>query len=127
MGKINSFGESISILIDIYKDINYSEYQAKKALSMGKMGLYQKHKSHILYQKRKAYGIKKDLKDLLQSRKIFEFEYTLNNLSHKGRLVVSSSKEIEDYLHFMSITQGYELKILEIKEIPTFISESPLS
>lgn len=120
-----SFSYLISQITSIYKDIKYYKYQAHISLQQGKMGEYRKHQAHIMYQKRKLYSLSQRVKDILNNP-VLEVNYIWRDETKTSIFSGLTEKEISDYLHTCALVKGVELKILEIKEIPTFNSDSLL-
>jgi hypothetical protein len=114
-----SFSSLISQIAEIYKDIKYYKYQAHISLQQSKMGEYRKHQAHIRYQKRKLYSLSQRVKDILNNP-ILEVKYIWGNETKTSIFSGLTQREISDYLHTCAMVKGIELKILEIKEIPTF-------
>ena len=103
-----SFSSLISQIAEIYKDIKYYKYQAQISLQQNKMGEYRKHQAHIL------------------NNPVLEVKYIWGNETKTSIFSGLTQREISDYLHTCAMVKGIELKILEIKEIPTFNSDSLL-
>lgn len=120
-----SFSSLISQMADIYKNIQYTKYQSSKSLKQGKVGEYRKSQAHIMYQKRKLYSIKQKIKDILNT-KVFEVNYVWGKENKKDIFSGLTQDEVSHYLQTCAMVNGVELKILEIKEIPTFNSDSLL-
>lgn len=118
-----SFSYLISQIASIYKDIKYYKYQAHVSLQQNKMGEYRKHQAHITYQKRKLYSLSQRVKDILNNP-VLEVNYIWGDKTKTSIFSGLTQKEIADYLHTCAMVKGVELKILEIKEIPTFNSDS---
>lgn len=118
-----SFSYLISQIASIYKDIKYYKYQAHVFLQQNKMGEYRKHQAHIMYQKRKLYSLSQRVKDILNNP-VLEVNYIWGDKTKTSIFSGLTQKEIADYLHTCAMVKGVELKILEIKEIPTFNSDS---
>lgn len=123
-----SFSSLISQIAEIHKDIKYYKYQAHISLQQNKMGEYRKHQAHIMYQKRKLYSLSQRVKDILNNP-VLEVKYIWGNETRTrifSGLTQREIREISNYLHTYAKIKGIELKILEIKEIPTFNSDSIL-
>lgn len=118
-----SFSSLISQITEIYKDIKYYKYQAHISLQQNKLGEYRKHQAHIMYQKRKLYSLSQRVKDILNNP-VLEVKYIWGNETKTSIFSGLTQREISDYLHTCAMVKGIELKILEIKEIPTFNSDS---
>lgn len=118
-----SFSSLISQIAEIYKDIKYYKYQAPISLQQNKMGEYRKHQAHIMYQKRKLYSLSQRVKDILNNP-VLEVKYIWGNETKTSIFSGLTQREISDYLHTCAMVKGIELKILEIKEIPTFNPDS---
>lgn len=114
-----SFSSLISQIDEIYQDIKYYKYQAHISMQQNKMGEYRKHQAHIRYQKRKLYSLSQRVKDILNNP-ILEVKYIWENETKTSIFSGLTQREISDYLHTCAMVKGIELKILEIKEIPTF-------
>lgn len=120
-----SFSSLVSQISGIYKDIKYSKYQAHISLQQSKMGEYRKYQAHIMYQKRKLYSLSQRVKEILNNP-VLEVNYVWKGDSKTSIFSGLTKNEISDYLQTYAMIKGVELKILEIKEIPTFNSDSLL-
>lgn len=120
-----SFSSLISQITEIYEDIKYYKYQAHISLQQGKMGEYRKHQAHIRYQKRKLHSLSQKVEDILKNP-LLEVKYIWGNETKTSIFSGLTQREIPDYLHTCAMVKGIELKILEIKEIPTFNPDSLL-
>jgi len=77
----------------------------------------------LCIRKENFNSLSQRVKDILNNP-VLEVKYIWENETKTSIFSGLTQREISDYLHTCAMVKGVELKILEIKEIPTFNSDS---
>lgn len=126
-----SVKELIINLIDIASQYKHTNLEYDKAIKAGKKGMAQKYQVHLktLLKKKTFYqdSIKNKLKSTVVKVK-YRWDCVLNDTKGEDEALLAnlSKKEAEDILRIALQLKGYNIEILEINEISTFISKGKL-
>lgn len=88
-------------------------------------GLLQQSRVELNFTKQSIRRYKNDINNLVNT-KIYLITYTLDKTLFHARLANMSEGDVNVVLQAFAKTLGKELKILEIKELPTFICDCKL-
>ena len=75
--------------------------------------------------KKRIYGLTNEIKALINAP-ILEITYKIADITYHARLANMSKSEATTLLNVISQLYGYDIKILEIREIPTFLCDGKL-
>ena len=75
--------------------------------------------------KKRIYSLINEVKAMVNAT-ILEITYNIDNSTYHARLANMSKSEATTLLNVISQLYGYDIKILEIREIPTFLCEGKL-
>lgn len=117
--------ELINQIISNQREISDTHLQYKKCILQKKISLAQKNLLHEKYLKKKNLDLSLKLRSHIEGC-ILDIKYLANNKECKARLTNMSDEEAKALLELYGYVDKIDIKILEIKKSPTFISESLL-
>ena len=75
--------------------------------------------------KKRIHGLMREIKSMVNAP-ILEITYNIADSTYHARLANMSKSEATTLLEVISQSYGYNIKILEIREIPTFLCDGKL-
>ena len=131
MVKPISIKELIISLQENYKSISKTNLEYDKAVKNNSKGFIQSYQVHLKNLLKKRNSLLNLFRDkvqgkVIQIRYIYQHKDTGISKEDQALLVNLSREEAKEILTWGFMMKGYTIKILEIVEIPTFLSKGKL-